>query len=106
MGEVDGYRIHFMFLKVKENLDLRGLKPKEKMAVARMIISEIDLTKKDMAEISKEEWDKYDDWVINQGLTLEKLMDYVIERNGIIGVGLITLGDYLKDYVLSKEKLT
>jgi hypothetical protein len=41
--------------------------------------------------------DKIKDLVINDGLTVSDLVDVVIELNGIIGVGLITFGDGLKE---------
>lgn len=31
-------------------------------------------------------------------VTIERVINRVIQLNGIIGVGLISLGDYLKDY--------
>jgi hypothetical protein len=42
------------------------------------------------------------DLVITKGLTIEQLIDVVVEYNGIIGVGLITLGDQLKKYCTDK----
>jgi hypothetical protein len=44
------------------------------------------------------------DLVLNRGLTITNVIDTVIELNGIIGVGLITLGDQLHDYVKAKLK--
>lgn len=46
------------------------------------------------------------DLVLNKELTITDVIDVVIELNGIIGVGLITLGDGLKEYVYSKIKPT
>lgn len=40
--------------------------------------------------------------VLNNGLTITKVIDTVIDLNGIIGVGLISLGDDLKTYVHRK----
>ena len=40
--------------------------------------------------------------VLNEGLTITDLIDVVVELNGIVGVGLITLGNQLKDYCESK----
>jgi len=37
-------------------------------------------------------------------MTLEQVIDTFISMNAIIGVGLITLGDGLRDYVYSKMK--
>lgn len=42
--------------------------------------------------------------VLNEGLEITDLIDVVIELNGFIGVGLISLGDGLKEYVYSKIK--
>lgn len=39
------------------------------------------------------------DLMKNRGLTVEKVLDVVIDVNGWIGVGLITLGDLFKDYI-------
>jgi hypothetical protein len=39
------------------------------------------------------------DLMIRRNLTIEKVIDASIDGNGIIGVGLITLGDYLKNYL-------
>ena len=44
------------------------------------------------------------DLILNRGLELDKVIDAVIEINGFIGVGLITLGDSLKEYVHNKIK--
>lgn len=40
--------------------------------------------------------------VLKQGSTITDLIDVVIEMNGFIGVGLITLGDGLKEYCYNK----
>lgn len=40
--------------------------------------------------------------VLNNGLTITDVIDVVIEYNGIIGVGLITLGEQLERYVVDK----
>lgn len=37
-----------------------------------------------------------------EGVTITDVIDAVIELNGIIGVGLITLGEQLKEYCRSK----
>ena len=42
--------------------------------------------------------------VIEQGLTLSDLIDVVIELNGIIGVGLVSLGENLNQYCLNYKK--
>ena len=40
--------------------------------------------------------------VLKRGLDVYDVIDVVIELNGLIGVGLITLGDNLKDYTVKK----
>jgi hypothetical protein len=40
--------------------------------------------------------------VLENGLTITDLIDAVIDLNGIIGVGLITLGTDLNEYCISK----
>lgn len=40
--------------------------------------------------------------VLEKGLTIADVIDVVVEINGIIGVGLITLGDQLKDHCTNK----
>lgn len=40
--------------------------------------------------------------MLTKGLTIEQLIDTVVEYNGIIGVGLITLGNQLKEYCTDK----
>ena len=42
--------------------------------------------------------------VEKEGLTLTDLIDVVVELNGFIGVGLVQLGDNLKDYCYDKIK--
>lgn len=44
--------------------------------------------------------------VLEEGLTITDLIKVVVEMNGIIGVGLITLGDNLKDYTHGLIKKT
>lgn len=41
--------------------------------------------------------------ILEEGLTITDVIDCVIDINGIIGVGLISLGDGLKDYVYNKS---
>lgn len=36
--------------------------------------------------------------ILEQGLTITDVVDAVVELNGIVGVGLISLGDRLRDY--------
>lgn len=40
--------------------------------------------------------------ILEEGLTITDVIDVVIEHNGIIGVGLITLGEQLDQYCRSK----
>lgn len=40
--------------------------------------------------------------VLEQGLTITDLIDVVVDLNGFVGVGLITIGDQLKEYCYSK----
>lgn len=40
----------------------------------------------------------------NEGLTIEDFIDEIIDRNAIIGVGLISLGDYLKSYCYNNKE--
>ncbi len=40
--------------------------------------------------------------VLDEGLTIKDLLDVVIELNGIIGVGLITLSDDITKHIKSK----
>jgi hypothetical protein len=40
--------------------------------------------------------------MIENNLTITKCIDVAIELNGIVGVGLITLGDQLKEYTHNK----
>ena len=46
--------------------------------------------------------DKIKELVLNEELTITDVIDVVVELNGIIGVGLITLGKDLDEYVRSK----
>lgn len=40
--------------------------------------------------------------VLEEGLTITDLIDVVVEMNGLVGVGLISLGDNLKQYCTDK----
>ena len=48
--------------------------------------------------------DRIKELVLNEGLTITDLIDVVIDLNGIIGVGLIGLGDNMKEYIYNKIK--
>jgi hypothetical protein len=54
-----------------------------------------------MKEITKEEINTL---ILERGLTLTAMIDQVVELNGFVGVGLIQLGDDLKDYTYGKIK--
>tara|TARA_R110000868_G_scaffold106690_2_gene292413 strand:+ start:1667 stop:1858 length:192 start_codon:yes stop_codon:yes gene_type:complete len=54
-----------------------------------------------MKEITKEEINAL---ILERGLTLTAMIDQVIELNGFVGVGLISLGDNLKEYTYGKIK--
>jgi hypothetical protein len=54
-----------------------------------------------MKEITKEEINAL---ILDRGLTLTAMIDQVVELNGFVGVGLIQLGDDLKDYTYGKIK--
>ena len=43
------------------------------------------------------------DQLVSGSITLTDVIDAVIEVNGIIGVGCITLGDQIKDYCYQKS---
>lgn len=40
--------------------------------------------------------------VLEEGLTITDLIDVVVELNGFVGVGLISLGEELSEYTKSK----
>ena len=46
--------------------------------------------------------EKIKELILNEGLTITDVIDAVVELNGFVGVGLITLGDQLKEYCESK----
>ena len=58
-----------------------------------MLITEKHLSKEDVKEL-----------IMKHGLTLTQLIDVVIEINGFVGVGLISLGDDTKNYIHGKIK--
>lgn len=95
----------------REHVEMGGLLLKNKEGHPEM------KDEKAIAEEAKKAWeqeqdapmsdkDKSDllDFLIDQGVTVEQFIDKVIGKNGIIGVGLITLGDTLKDYCYNKIK--
>lgn len=43
--------------------------------------------------------------VYDNEITLTDMIDFIIKENGIIGVGLITLGDNVSEYIKSKIKV-
>lgn len=52
-----------------------------------------------MNKITKEE---IKELVLDRDLTITDVIDTVVKLNGIIGVGLITLGEGLQEYVFNK----
>jgi hypothetical protein len=40
--------------------------------------------------------------MLEKGLTIEQVIDTVISLNAIIGVGLVSLGNHLKEYCYNK----
>jgi hypothetical protein len=54
-----------------------------------------------MKEITKEEINAL---ILERGLTLTAMIDQVVELNGFVGVGLIQLGNDLKEYTYGKIK--
>ena len=42
--------------------------------------------------------------LIHNHFTVEEVIDSIIELNGMVGVGLISLGDALKEYCYAKVK--
>jgi hypothetical protein len=54
-----------------------------------------------MKEITKEEINAL---ILERGLTLTAVIDQVVELNGFVGVGLIQLGNDLKEYTYGKIK--
>jgi hypothetical protein len=42
--------------------------------------------------------------LLKKGITIEQILDIYIEASGLIGVGLISLSDYLEKYVKAKIK--
>ena len=44
------------------------------------------------------------DLLVTEGITLTDVIDAVIEQNRIIGVGLISLGDQVRNYIVHWEK--
>ncbi len=54
---------------------------------------------KETKDITKSE---IESMMINQGLTITNMIDVVVDLNALIGVGLIRLGDDLKQYCYDK----
>lgn len=50
-------------------------------------------------KLEKEELKKL---ILEEKFTLADVIDNIVEINGIVGVGLITLGEQLKQYCLNK----
>jgi hypothetical protein len=41
---------------------------------------------------------------IENDIGIDEVLETMIETNGYVGVGLVTFGDYLRDYVMDKIK--
>tara|TARA_R110000824_G_scaffold104092_6_gene247026 strand:- start:15 stop:248 length:234 start_codon:yes stop_codon:yes gene_type:complete len=41
---------------------------------------------------------------IENDIGIDEVLETIIESNGYVGVGLVTFGDYLRDYVMDKIK--
>ena len=41
---------------------------------------------------------------IENDIGIDEVLETIIETNGYVGVGLVTFGDYLRDYVMDKIK--
>ena len=46
--------------------------------------------------------DRIRELIIKEGLDMQKLIDVVVDINGIIGVGIIRLADDTHEYIMSK----
>jgi len=42
--------------------------------------------------------------MIDNGITLADFIDYIVKINGVIGVGLISFGDGVAEYIKNKIK--
>lgn len=51
----------------------------------------VDITKKEIKDL-----------ILTRGLTISDVIDCVIEINGIIGVGIITLSEDVAKYIMTK----
>ena len=52
--------------------------------------------------ITDERLKKIAEIFIENDIGIDEVLETMIESNGYVGVGLVTFGDYLKDYVMSK----
>ena len=53
-------------------------------------------------DISDERLEEIAKIFIEKDIGIDEVLETMIESNGYVGVGLVTFGDYLKDYVMSK----
>ena len=53
-------------------------------------------------DISDERLKKIAEIFIENDIGIDEVLETMIESNGYVGVGLVTFGSYLKDYVMSK----
>lgn len=52
-----------------------------------------------MVKIKKKEIERI---VLEEGMIVEDVIDVVIKLNGLVGVGLVSLGDKLRDYCMAQ----
>ena len=55
-------------------------------------------------DISDERLKKITEIFIENDIGIDEVLETMIETNGYVGVGLVTFGDYLRDYVMGKIK--
>ena len=55
-------------------------------------------------DISDERLEEIAKIFIENDIGIDEVLETMIETNGYVGVGLVTFGDYLRDYVLDKIK--
>ena len=48
--------------------------------------------------------DRIKELIIKEGLDMQKLIDVVVDINGLLGVGIISLADDTHEYIMSKLK--
>ena len=55
-------------------------------------------------DISDERLEEIAKIFIENDIGIDEVLETMIESNGYVGVGLVTFGDYLRDYVMDKIK--